>query len=190
MDAARYYELLAAHTSANATRVSAYTGLMRTAVRMNNLTLATSYADTLLQLDGVPQSAKDEAKLYVARRSISLGQNMQTDTLLRSLQESTNGAVAAEARYYAAQNLMMSGKLKEAEDAASKNIKRSAGYEYWVVKTYLLLSDILVGEKDYFNARATLQSVVQHTKIQELKAEATRKLNELKGLESSKLSNE
>jgi TolA-binding protein len=109
---------------------------------------------------------------------------------LRSLQESTNGAVAAEARYYAAQNLMLAGKLKEAENAAGKNIKQSAGYEYWVVKTYLLLGDILVREKDYFNAKATLQSVVQHTKIPELKAEATRKLEELKELESSKLSNE
>jgi hypothetical protein len=85
---------------------------------------------------------------------------------------------------------MLAGKLKEAENAAGKNIKQSAGYEYWVVKTYLLLGDILVREKDYFNAKATLQSVVQHTKIPELKVEATRKLEELKGLESSKLSNE
>jgi TolA-binding protein len=98
--------------------------------------------------------------------------------------------VAAEARYIVAQNLLSAGKLKEAEAAASNNIKKSAGYEYWVVKTYLLLSDILIAEKDYFNARATLQSVAQNSRIPALKAEAQRKLDELKGLEKSKLSND
>jgi thioredoxin-like negative regulator of GroEL len=87
-------------------------------------------------------------------------------------------------------NLMQAGKLKEAEDAASKNIKLSAGNDYWVVKTYLLLADILIKEKDYFNAKATLQSIIQNAKTDALKAEAQQKLDELKTLEGSKLSNE
>jgi len=50
----------------------------------------------------------------------------------------------------------------------------------------------MIKQKDYFNAKATLQSVVKHTKITELKQEANKKLDEVKILEKkqSKLSEE
>ncbi len=82
--------------------------------------------------------------------------------------------------------------VKEAEAAANETIKLSAGYDKWIVKSFLLLSDILVKEKDYFNAKATLESIVKHTKIPELKQEAATKLDEVKKLEKShsKLSEE
>jgi hypothetical protein len=50
----------------------------------------------------------------------------------------------------------------------------------------------LVKEKDYFNAKVTLQSVVKNTKIEELKRVAEDKLKEVIVLEKkhSKLSDE
>jgi hypothetical protein len=49
-----------------------------------------------------------------------------------------------------------------------------------------------VKEKDYFNAKATLQSIIKNTAIPELKQEAVKKLDQLKTLEKkqSKLSEE
>jgi hypothetical protein len=81
-------------------------------------------------------------------------------------------------------------KLKEAEAAANETIRLSSGYDYWIVSSYLLLSDILVKENDYFNAKATLESIIKHSKIAELKQEAIKKLDNVKTLEknSSKLS--
>lgn len=190
-DAARYYDLLAQHASSNATKVRAYTGLMQSAARMNNAKEAVSYADTVLGLYEVPPAVHDEALMYTVRQRLASGDATSgIDSALGSLGQSNNGLIAAEARYLSAERLLKSGKLKEAEAAASSNIKKSAGYEYWVVKTYLLLSDILIAEKDYFNARATLQSVAQNARIPELKAQAARRLDELKTLEKSKLSNE
>jgi TolA-binding protein len=190
-DASRYYESLAQHSTANALRVRAFTGLMRATDRMGNSTDATRYSDSLLLLYDVPAPVHDEALMRTMRKRIADSEKSPAlDSVLKVLSQSENGIVAAEARYTVAQNLLSAGKLKEAEAAASNNIKKSAGYEYWVVKTYLLLSDILIAEKDYFNARATLQSVAQNSRIPALKAEAQRKLDELKGLEKSKLSND
>ena len=189
-DASRYYQMLATHATAPAVRLQAFTGLMRMSLRLNEPAMAAQYADTLLKIEGLTPAARDEAKILFARRSMNAGRQDEADTVLPALRESSNGAIAAEARYYSAQILLAKGKLKEAETAASRNIKLSAGYEYWVIKTYLLLSDILVQEKDYFNARATLQSIVQHATIPELKEEARKKLDELKVNEGSKLSNE
>ncbi len=190
-DASRYYALLAQHTSSPVLRARAYTSLMQIAARTNNAEDAARYADTVLSLPDVSPSVRDEATMYTIRRGLGKGErNAQVDSLIKSVAKSENRLVAAEARYLIAQGLLNAGKLKDAEAAASDNIKRSAGYEYWVVKTYLLLSDILIAEKDYFNARATLQSVSRNSRIPALKAESQRKLDGLKSVEGSKLSNE
>ncbi len=184
----KYYAELRNKALSPANLQIAYTGLMRSNEKLDNHTDAAHFADTLLTLPDVPLATADEAKLIQAHQLIAAGQSAAS--IYQVLQSSKNGAIAAEARYYAAADLLKAGKIKEAEDAAGKNIRLSAGNDYWVVKTYLLLGDILIQEKDYFNAKATLQSVVQNAKANDLKAEAQKKLDELKTLEGSKLSNE
>lgn len=189
--ASAYYQLLAVHANSSADRIIAYTGLMQSAAKMNDNAVAARFADSLLSLDaGTLPALKDEARMYIVREKFATAKDAEALILVDSLKESANTAVAAEARYYTAQNLLKTGKLKEAEAAASSNIKKSAGVDYWVIKSYLLLGDILVQEKDYFNARATLQSVAQHASIPALKEEARKKLESLKNIESTKLSNE
>ncbi len=189
-DAARYYSALAQHAASAPERVRAYTGLMQVASKMNNTADAARYADTLLTLPDLAPSVHDEAMMNTIRLNYTNGGSIKLDSLLTPLTQSENGAVAAEARYRLASNLFTAGKLKEAEALAGTNIKKSAGYEYWVVKTYILLGDILIAGKDFFNARATLQSVAQNSRFPELKAEAQQRLDSLKGKEGSKLSNE
>ncbi len=186
--AARYYAQLRKNALSATNLQLAYTGLMRSNDKLGNAADAAYYADTLLTLPEVPSTIADEAKLIQAHQLLATGQN--TVTIYQSLTGSKNSAIAAEARYYGAMDLMKAGKLKEAEEAASRNVKLSAGNDLWVVKTYILLGDIFIREKDYFNARATLQSVIQNAKTEALKTEAQQKLDELKTLEGSKLSNE
>ena len=188
--AAGYYGQLRNNALGTSNLQLAYTGLMRSAARLNNTPDAAHYADTLLTLPEVPVSVMEEGKLHQAHKLMADSNSTAAIAIYQALQSSKNTDIAAEARYYAAQDLLQKGQLQQAEDAASKNIKLSAGNDYWVVKSYLLLSDILVKQKDYFNAKATLQSIIQNTKTEALKAEATRKLEELKTLEGSKLSNE
>lgn len=189
-DASRYFSMLAAQASGTPVRVRAYTGLMQMAAKTGSATAAAHYADTLLSLPDVSPSVRDEATMYTIRLNYSNGGSAKADSLLLPLTQSENGAVAAEARYRLASSLLAAGKLKEAEALAGSNIKKSAGYEYWVVKTYILLGEILRAKGDFFNARATWQSVVQNSRFADLKDEAARMLENLKGLERSKLSNE
>jgi TolA-binding protein len=189
-EALGHYESLAAHTTNDALRQQALTGLMRITLRTGDTTNATYYADSLSTMEGLAPTVKDEANLLIARKSLSEGNTAKADPMLFSLQSSSNGAIAAEARYLATLRLYQQGKFKDAEAAASKNIKQSSGYEYWVIKNYLLLGDILTAEKDYFNARATLQSVAEHASDPALREEAKQKLDALKATENTKLSND
>ena len=43
------------------------------------------------------------------------------------------------------------------------------------------MADILTKQKDYFNAKATLQSVIKNTKDKAIKDEASKKLEQVKG---------
>ena len=60
-----------------------------------------------------------------------------------------------------------------------------------MTKAYILLGDIYFKQKDYFNAKATYQSIVDNTINAELKSEAQTKLNQVIDEEgkSSKINN-
>jgi tetratricopeptide (TPR) repeat protein len=88
-------------------------------------------------------------------------------------------AVAAEARYEIAASWFAVGRMEDAEKAAFEVINKSGSYEYWVTKAYILLGDVYLKQKDYFNAKATFQSVVENSLNMELKAEAQKKLDQV-----------
>ena len=63
------------------------------------------------------------------------------------------------------------------EKAGLEVIKVTGSYDYWVAKAYILLGDVYLQQKDYFNAKATYQSVANNATIPELKKEAQDKLS-------------
>ena len=96
----------------------------------------------------------------------------------------TKSAYGAEARYQVANCLFQENQLKDAEKAAFEVINKSGSYEDWVTKAYLLLGDIYFAEKDYFNARATYQSIVENAKLEDLRLQAQQKLAQVNAEEN------
>ena len=173
-------------------RAIAYNGLMVSGYYGNMFGAAAKFADSLLAMPGLPDEKMNDALYYKAKTLQHFDSSEDAIRVYRQLAGNKNGEVAAESRYRIAELLLKQDKLKEAESAANESVHLSSGYDYWIVKSYILLSDVLVKEKDYFNAKATLESVVKHTKIQELKDEASKKLEEVRVLEKkqTKLSEE
>lgn len=182
-NALRYYEALRGAAMGSGNLQMAYSGMMRSAFNDGKYTLAEKYADTLLALPDLSEEVTREMQFYKAR---SLQNENKLDASLpyyRQAATAKDPTVAAEARFRVAQVLYQTGKFKDAEAEAVNAIKLSAGNEYWVVKSYLLIVDILVAQKDYFNAKATLQSIVKNSKDATLKKEAATKLEEVKKIE-------
>lgn len=164
-----------------------YKGMMKSAFNLGKHSETSAYADTLLTLPEIDEITTNEAQLYKAK---SLQQFTRMDdalNLYKQLENSKSTNIAQEARYEIAAIYLQQNKLKEAEEAAGKAITRSSGSD---TKAFLLMADILTQQKDYFNAKATLQSVIKNTKDLSLKQEATKKLEQVKALEKqqSKLS--
>jgi TolA-binding protein len=88
----------------------------------------------------------------------------------------SQSSLAAEARHQIAMNAFKLGDWDAAEKAALASIENSGSYEFWITRSYMLLGDIFLEQKDFFNAKATLKSVVENCSIAELKLEASEKL--------------
>ncbi len=188
----KYYSQLKDNASNDQTREIAYYGLVKSGFNADKFTEVNTYADSVLAERDITEETKNDVLYYKARSLQHFDKADGAIAVYKQLSTNKNGNVAAESRYHIAELLYKQDKLKEAEDAANETIHLSAGYDYWIVKSYLLLADVLVKQKDYFNAKATLQSIVKHAKIEELKQEAAKKLDEVKLLEkpSSKLDEE
>ena len=85
-------------------------------------------------------------------------------------------AWGAEARYEIANCYFSLNNMTASEKAALAVIKETGSYDMWVTKSYILLGDIFLQQKDYFNAKATFESVAKNAAIATLKAEAQQKL--------------
>ena len=69
--------------------------------------------------------------------------------------------------------------MVEAEERVYALAEKFAAFDYWVAKGFILLSDIFLKNGNEFQARQTLQSVIENYKGPELGAVAKEKLNAL-----------
>ena len=164
-----------------------YSGMMKSSFNLARYNETTYYADTLLTMPEIDENTMNEAMLYKARSLQQFTRNEDALALYKQLENSKSISIATEARYQVAAIYLQQNKLKEAEEAASKAISKSSGSD---IRSFLLMADILTKQKDYFNAKATLQSVIKNTKDKAVKEEANKKLEQVKALEKqqSKLS--
>jgi tetratricopeptide (TPR) repeat protein len=100
-----------------------------------------------------------------------------------SVANRNNASLGAEARFQIASNYYQLKQLDQSEKAAMKCIEETGSYEYWVTQSYILLGDIFLSQKDYFNAKATLQSVVENCSIVSLREIAAQKLKSVENEE-------
>jgi tetratricopeptide (TPR) repeat protein len=184
--AEKYYGLLRNNAMSKENLKWAYKGLMTATKNQSKYDLSNSFADTLLTLPELDEQSKNEALLVKAAVLFQGKKYNEATVIYDQLAEAKNIEIAAESQYTLAQILLVQNKLNAAETAANKAIQQTTNSTYWNTKSYLLMADIFIAQKDYFNAKATLQSVVKNVKVELLKKEALQKLEQVKGLEKGK----
>ena len=174
--AEKYFIRLKDFASGQENKMEAMRGLLRSQYQLEKWPDAVTNAKDLLAQKGVSTDDKVLANMAIAK---SYQVNNQCETALqyfRTAAALSKSAYAAEARYQIADCLFHQNQLKDAEKAAFEVVNKSGSYEEWVTKAYLLLGDIYFSEKDYFNAKATFQSIVDNAKIEDLRKQAQQKL--------------
>lgn len=189
--AKKYFELLRSNTVNQDNLLEALKGLVRSHYLLKDYAKANSAAKELLTKKGISTDDKAIANLV-------LGKSLQVDNDCNAAITSFKAAAAinksswgAEARYEIANCYFTLNNLSASEKAAMAVIKETGSYDLWVTKSYILLGDIFMQQKDYFNAKATYESVAKNASIAELKTEAQQKMEKAIAEEkqSSKISN-
>lgn len=178
-----YYKRLRTNAMSHENLQLAYTGLMRTEYNQQHVEAAARYADTLSALPEADAKIADEVNFYKAKALQLENKHDEALAIYLQLKNTKNTTIADEAKYRIAEIYFAKDNMKEAEAQAAATLKSNSGNNYWVVRSYILLADIMTKQKDYFNAKATLQSIIKNAKYEDLKQEATRKLEEVKTLE-------
>ncbi|HVG13887.1 MAG TPA: tetratricopeptide repeat protein [Chitinophagaceae bacterium] len=190
--AEKYYEQLKQITASQENRLEAMRGLLRSQYQQKKWTEAVDNAKELMSQKGSSTDDKALAGMAIGKSAQIAGQYDVAITNFKSVVTINKAALGAEARYEIANTWFMTNRLPDAEKAAFEVINKSGSYEWWVTKSYILLGDVYLKQKDYFNAKATFQSIIENSLNAELKAEAQAKLNQVTEEEgkSSKLNNQ
>jgi TolA-binding protein len=175
-NAEKYFGKLKDFSSSQENKMEAMRGMLRSQYQLQKWPDAVTNAKELLTQKGLSVDDKVLANMAIAKSYQSAGQCETALQYFRVAAPLTKSAYAAEARYQIADCLFHQNQLKDAEKAAFEVINKSGSYEEWVTKAYLLLGDVYLAEKDYFNAKATFQSIVENAKIEELRLQAQQKL--------------
>ena len=190
--AEKYYAQLKQITASQENRLEAMRGLLRSQYQLQKWSEASENAKELIAQKASSSDDKALANMTIAKSAQSAGQYDVAINNFKSVVAVNKAALAAEARYEIANTWFMTNRLSDAEKAAFEVINKSGSYDWWVTKSYILLGDIYFKQKDYFNAKATFQSIIENSLNAELKAEAQKKLDQVIEEEgkSSKVNNQ
>src|SRR5262249_49809020 len=90
------------------------------------------------------------------------------------------------AKYKIAEISYLKGNYKQSMDECKAMVEQKPTHEYWRVKGFILLADNYYQLGNVFQAKATLQSIIDNYKGEELKAVAQEKLNRILDEEKAK----
>lgn len=176
-----YYSLMETAASDDDTRFEAQLGAMRSAYRINNSSAVFSMAEKVSKNPRATDEQKATAYFYLGK---IYSDQKSYDKALSALNEVTklsDNEQTAEARYMIAYIYYMQRDLDIAQQLCLNANKESAGYNYWIAKSVILLADILAEKGDLFNAQAALEGLIEnYDEDQELVAIAKAKLQQLK----------
>ncbi|MEO7313126.1 MAG: tetratricopeptide repeat protein [Chitinophagaceae bacterium] len=170
--AATYYQKLKDYSTNQENKLEARRGLLRCQYQLAQWADALPNAQEILATKTSGADDKIFAYMIVGKNAQSQNDCVAAMAAFKSVTTLSKAAYGAEARYEIANCLFQNNKLGEAEKAAFEVINKAGSYVDWVTRSYLLLGDIYLKQKDYFNAKATYKSVAENATIAEFKTAA------------------
>ncbi len=159
--ATELYEQLLRIASTEDNRFKAKLGAIRSAYRGNILAGRYGIANDLKKDSRISEREKAEVAFYVAKSALSENKYEVALANFKEVISLAKDERAAEASYQIAYIYYIWRDLDTAQQMAL-NTSQISGYDYWLGKSVVLLGDIFLEKKDYFNARASLESIIEN----------------------------
>ena len=178
--AANYYSQLENNAEYKSNILEARTQKMRCYWKSGKYNDALIAASTLIGTEKVTQEALAEAhltigKIAMIKDSIALAQTEFEFTYKLS----PTSEFGAEAKYNLANIYFLQKDFTQSEKTIFEVINQVPSYDYWIAKSFILLSDVYINTGNNIQAKATLQSIIDNYDGADLVTIAHEKLNKI-----------
>ena len=174
-----YLETAAQNARSKVEEAEAFQGLMVANFEAGNYPPTITYADKLMTLDGIIPESTPTALLTKAKAQTAQKQNQQAELTLQRLVNEHKTIQGAEGLYLLALSYQQSGDIEKSNGAIFDSSGPFADFGFWYGKMFLLLADNYLKTGEDFQAKATLESIVERSANADIKAEAEAKLKTL-----------
>lgn len=180
------YEKLEKVATSETNYIEGLMGQMRCNYALSKYPEAKKNAVTILPIKNISKEHLIEANMTLGRIQMMDNNLVTAQFHFGYVSKESKNVIGAEAMY----NLAKIDYLQQKYDTCRERIfdlnDRFTAYEYWVVSGFILLSDVYVAQKDYFQARATLQTILDsYSGNKTLTDETREKLKKVEELEKA-----
>lgn len=154
-------------------------GMMKSNEALERYDEVVEIAHLIIKLGNITVNAVSQATLYLAKAAM---QQAKYPEALQQFQQVVTGGqdvYAAEAQYLIAKIHFQLGNYKQSLEALFVLTKQFTDYPIWVNQGFLLMADDYIALHETFQAKATLQSIIDHATDATLVQQAQEKLQAL-----------
>ena len=170
------YEKLEQSAEIKSNILKSIDGQMRCNYILENNEEAKNAASRILTNDKVTSDQINFAHLIIAKSNYALGDIEAAKREFQIASHLSNDVIGAEAKFFVAQIDYEEGNFEESGKTIFELIKQFSAYDYWVAKSFILLSDVYQKIDNSFQAKQTLQSIIDNYDGEDLKKIAQDKL--------------
>lgn len=178
--AGTHYARLAAVTEEPLRKLEALEGSMKSYYFRDDYDKAIEMGENLIQSKDLTVEQTNQINHIVGKSYFMKGNYTTALQWLDKSSRADKSVFGAESAYYSAVCSFKQGKLDETENKVFDISDKFSTHEYWVAKSFILLSDVYVEKNNTFQAKETLRSVIDNCSITELKTEAQHRLDHIK----------
>lgn len=178
--AGEYYKRLYNQTDEPMRQLEALEGSMKSSYFLKRYDDAVKEARMLKSAERSGKEQQIQASYILGKSLLEQRNFVAAAEELSAVTQGAKNVLGAEAAYLLALISYELGQYDESETKVFALADNFAAHEFWVARGFILLADVYVKKDNVFQARQTLQSIIDNYKGEDLRSEAARKLSQLK----------
>lgn len=184
-DALNYYTTLENVAAYQNNIITAKIGKMRCYFNLNDFENAKKAAVQLLGTNKISDEIFREAHFIIGKCEYNANNLESALEEFKLISKSCKSPIEAEAKYSTAEIYYKQNQYDLAQNEIFDFIKKNTPQQKWFAKAFLLLADTYIAKTNYFQAKATLQSVIDNYKVADdgMIDDAKSKLDQIKTIE-------
>ena len=158
-------------------------GLMRSFEKLENNDSVQWYARRILGGGRVSSSGFSTANLFLGRSTVAVENYDEAIPYLNETINVANDENAAEATYLLGLVYHNQERFEKSNEVLFEMNTKFSIYEFWLGKSFLLIADNYLMLEELFQAKATLNSIIEKSPVEEVREEAKSKLSAIEARE-------